>query len=592
MKIPSFILPYRVNFKNYCMDRNDFFKTLLANHGRKKKPQLTGTTGTVTGITEMVNPFTTGLNPYTGAWTENETMHLLKRLCFGAPREQVLAFNSLSYTQAIDQLLNTLNTGANMGEPIKTYSTDTISTPATDPDWAVPVGRTWVNASTNSGSVNYYRRESVRTWWFNTLINQPDSIEEKMILFWSTHFTIEFDIVNTGTLCYDYLKTLRQYALGNFKAFTKVITLNPAMLIYLNGYQNTKSAPDENYGRELQELFTLGKGIGSQYTESDVKAAARVLTGYQVNRTTVTSFFTPNRHDSNPKQFSAFYGDLIINRPVAQAQLEVDDLLNMIFANDEVAKNICRRLYRFFVYDDITADTETNIIIPLAETFRTNHYEIKPVLDQLFKSEHFFDVLQFGAMIKSSADFTVGMIRECKMRFPPKSNPQLLYRHLSFIGSTFMTSLEQTLGDPPNVSGYPAYYQTPLFDRIWINTDTFSKRQNLVNILVNSSYNNGGFKLYFNVVDFAKRMSNPSDPNQLVLDFNKYLLRRTLSQGLRDTIKTDILLTGQITDGYWTSAWIAYTSAPENLNNFSVVNGRLKTLAQYFLSKLEEYQLM
>ncbi|MEO6732889.1 MAG: DUF1800 domain-containing protein, partial [Ferruginibacter sp.] len=507
-------------------------------------------------------------------------------------REQVTDFMYFTYSEAVDLLLNSLNTPANMGEPVKVYSTDTISTPATDPDWSVPVGKSWVNTPTNSGSVNFYRRESVKSWWFNTLINQPQSIEEKMILFWSTHFAIEFDTVDTGTLCYHYLKTLRQYALGNFKAFTKAITLNPAMLIYLNGYQNSKTAPDENYARELQELFTLGKGPASQYTENDVMAAARVLTGYQVNRTTVTASFTSSRHDINPKQFSSFYGNTVINRPLAQATQEVDDLLDMIFANDEVAMYICRRLYRFFVYDDITADVETNIITPMAAIFRSSNYEIKPVLDLLFKSEHFFDALQFGAMIKSPADFTVGMIRECKLRLPPKANPQLLYRHLAYLGNSFMVSQEQNLGDPPNVSGFPAYYQTPLFDKLWINTDTFSKRQNLINTLVNSSYSNGGFKSYFDAVDFAKRMSNPSDPNQLVLDFNKYLLRRTLSQGLRDSIKTDILLTGQLTDDYWTSAWNAYISAPQNLNNFSVVNGRLKALGQYFLSKLEEYQLM
>ena len=572
------------------MDRNDFLKTLINPSGKRKTVANAETVAI--DKTLDVDPILTGISPYGGPWTEDETIHLLKRLSFGAPREQVVAFSSLSYSDAVDQLLNTVNTPANLGEPIKVYSSDTISTPANDPDWSVPIGKTWVNTPTNSGGINFNRGESLRTWWFNVLINQPASIEEKMILFWSTHFTIEFDTVDTGTLCYDYLKTLRQYALGNLKAFAKAITLNPAMLVYLNGYQSSKTAPDENYGRELQELFTMGKGPLSQYTEADVKAAARVLTGYQVNRTTVTSFFTASRHDTNPKQFSSFYNNTIINRPIAQGPQEIDDLMDMLFANNEVAMYICRRLYRFFVYDDITADTEANVITPMAAALRNSNYEIKPALALLFKSEHFFDALQYGAMIKSSADFTVGLIRECKMRFPPKSNPQLLSRHLSYMGSTLLTSLEQKLGDPPNVSGFAAYYQTPLFDRLWLNTDTFSKRQNLINTLVNSSYSNGGFKLYFDVVDFAKRMSNPGDPNQLVADFNKYLLRRTLSQTLRNTIKTDILLTGQVTDSYWTVAWNDYITAPANLNNFSVVNGRLKTLAQYFLSKLEEYQLM
>jgi uncharacterized protein (DUF1800 family) len=573
------------------MDRKDFLNTLAPKSLKRKKEARIGLDENDNRLSPL--GITSGLAPYAGAWTDNEVIHLLKRLCFGAPREDVEFFKTMTYTQAVDALLNTTVTPAALGVPVKVYTATTVDTPATDPDWAVPVGGTWVNANTNSGTVNYYRRESLRSWWFSTLINQPRSIEEKMILFWSTHVTIEFDIVDNGRYCYNYLKLLRQYAMGNFKDFIKAITLNPAMLVYLNGYQNTKTAPDENYGRELQELFTMGKGPDSLYTENDVKAAARVLTGYQVNGTTATSFFTSSRHDTNPKVFSAFYNNTVINRPLAtDGPLELDDMLAMIFNVNEVAKHICRKIYRFFIYGNISADVETNIITPLANTFRTNNYEIKPVLDQLFKSEHFFDVLQFGALIKGGVDFTAGLVRESKLNLPPASNPQLRHRHLTYLTASFLVGQEQNIGDPPNVSGWAAYYQEPVFDKGWITTDTFPKRQALINTLVNSGYSNGGFKMEFNAVDFAKRMSNPADPNVLILDFNKYLLRRTLSQGLRDQIKTDILLTGQVTDSYWTDAWNAYINAPANLNNYTVVNNRLKTLATYFMSKLEEYQVM
>ncbi len=573
------------------MDRKEFLTALTPSGQRIKKAakRVLDEDDTLLGPLTI----TSGVAPYTGSWTDNEVIHLLKRLCFGAPREDVEYYKTLTYTQAVDALLNTVNTPANMGDPVKVYTTNTTDTPATDPDWGVPAGATWINTNTSSGSVNYYRRESLKSWWLANMIGQPGGVEEKMILFWSTHFAVEFDIVDNARYCYNYLKLLRQYALGNFKDFTKAITLSPAMLIYLNGYQNTKTAPDENYARELQELFTLGKGPDSLYSENDVKAAARVLTGYQVNGTTATSFFTASRHDVNPKVFSAFYGNTTINRPLAaDGPLELDDLLTMIFNTNEVAKYICRRLYRFFVYGNISADIETNVITPLADTFRTNGYNIKPVLDQLFKSEHFFDVLQFGAMIKSGVDFTVGLVRECRINLPPKSNPQLRHRHVNYLASSFLPGQEQNIGDPPNVSGWAAYYQEPVFDKSWITTDTFPKRQALVNTLINGGYSNGGFKMELNAVEFARRMSNPADPNVLVLDFNKYLLRRTLSLTLRDSIKRDILLTGQVTDSYWTDAWNAYIGTPSNLNNFTVVNNRLKTLAAYFMSKLEEYQLM
>jgi hypothetical protein len=235
---------------------------------------------------------------------------------------------------------------------------------------------------------------------------------------------------------------------------------------------------------------------------------------------------------------------------------------------------------------------ENNVIIPLANTFRTNNYNIKPVLDQLFKSEHFFDVLQFGAVIKSGVDFVAGLVRECKIKMPPKTNPQLHHRHVTYLANNILPLQEQDMGDPPNVAGWSAFHQDPTYDKNWITTDTFSKRQALINQLVNTGYSSGGFKMEYNAVEFAKRMSNPADPNVLIQDFNKYLLRRTLSQGLRDAIKQDILLTGQTDDSYWTSAWNAYINAPSNLNNYTVVNNRLKQLAMYFMSKLEEYQLM
>lgn len=573
------------------MDRNDFFKKVFNSNSERK-----GSTGNNFQVNEFAvsqrsaPPFSSGLDPYTGSWTEDQAIHLLKRLCYGAPREEVITFSNMSCQQAVDTLLNTINTAP--GVPVKTYSTNTTDTPSNDPDWGVPVGKTWVDTPTSSGSVNAYRIESLKSWWMGNMITQPSSIEEKMILFWSTHFAVEFDTIGNGNLCYNYMKTLRQYALGNFKAMTKAITLDPGMLIYLNGYQNKKTAPDENYARELQELFTMGKGSGSQYTQADVIAAARVLTGYQVNFTTGTSYFTLSRHDTDPKQFSSFYNNTIINRTSAEAQLELDDLLAMIFSKDEVSKYICRRLYRYFVYDEITSDTETLVIEPLAATFRSSNYDIKPVLSQLFKSQHFFDALQYGDMIKSGVDFVVGMMRECKVKLPPATNPTLRHRHVGYLANALMPTIEQNIGDPPNVSGFPAYYQSPLFDRLWLSTDTFTKRQNLVNTLVNSSYSSGGFKTFIDPVDIAKRMSDPADPNQLILDFNTYFLRRPLSQNLRDAIKIDVLLTGQIADFQWTLAWNEYKNDPANLNNYSVVNARLKNLALYFLSKLEEYQLM
>lgn len=569
------------------MKRKDFFTALfgMANEKNSAEKKAAAADFPMPPIQEIGG----GINEYSGGWTDNEIIHLLKRTMYGAAIEDISHFSDTGFTAAVDELVDTVNT--NPGEPIKVYTTDSAA-PANDPDWSIPVGRSWVSVGSQSNLVNRERRDSIRCWWLNNMINQPRSIEEKMILFWSNHVTIEFSTVTVGLMCYKYIKTVRQHALGNFKTLIKQITIDPAMLAYLNGLQNTKTAPDENYARELQELFTVGKGPDSHYTEDDVKAAARVLTGYQVNFTDAIAGFTQSRHDTDPKQFSAFYNNTVISRPASQGQLETDDLIEMIFANPEVSKNICRRLYRYFVYHDITADVETNIITPLAQTFRDNNYELRPVLKQLLKSEHFFNSLQFGDTIKSPLDFTVGMIRECAIKLPPKSNMPLLYKHLSYLSGTFMTSIDQQIGDPNNVSGYLAYYQVPFYDKLWVNTDTFTRRQGFVDMMINGGYSNGGFKTFIDPVAIAFRLSDPSDPNKLVKDLNKYFLRRELSQGLLDSIKTDILLTGVTEDSYWTSAWNAYVNDPANLTNYTVINTRLKSLVFYFLSKLEEYHLM
>src|SRR6185436_6355689 len=212
------------------------------------------------------------------------------------------------------------------------------------------------------------------------MINQDRSLREKMTLFWANHFGTETVDVAISGFMYKHHNLLRQSALGNFKQLIKAVTIDPGMLRYLNGYLNTNTAPDENYGRELQELFTIGKDpVNNQapYSEDDVKNAAKVLTGWRINGTTFVSFFDGNRHDATNKQFSAFYNNTIITgRTGANGALETDDLLTMIFTKNEVAEFIVRKLYRWFIYYKIDAAAETNVIQPLAAIFRSSNYDI------------------------------------------------------------------------------------------------------------------------------------------------------------------------------------------------------------------------
>ncbi len=537
---------------------------------------------------DIQQPFRTqsGISAYTGAWTEQEVIHLLKRTMFGAKPSDINYFRSMSMNQAVDELLNP--TAPQPNPPVKEYATST--TPGVTPDGNIAQGTTWINDINSDGTVQSQRRGSYKKWWTGVLVNQDRSIREKLIMFLVDHFGNEASEVGNANWNYKQHSLIRQYALGNYKELVREISKDVAMLRYLNGYLNNKNAPDENYARELMELFTLGKGPGSQYTENDVKEAAKVLTGWQVNGTTYTSVFNLNRHTTTNKTFSAFFNNTVITgRNTATAgDLELADLLNMIFAQQEVAKFLLRKMYRWFVYYSIDAATETNVIEPLAEIFRSNNYELKPVLSALFKSEHFYDLLNRGCMIKTPSDIVIGSMREMNVAFKPETDWDTNYGLWNTFNS-WMVNMGQNLHDPPNVSGMPAYYQEPSFHEIWINSDSLPKRNQFTDTMINSGYARNSFRVQFNCVAFAQSLSNPGNPNDLIDEAIRVFFRNELSAQSKSQIKTQILLTGQQWDYYWTNAWTAYVSNPTTAN-FNTVNTRLKSLFQY-LFNLSEYQL-
>lgn len=531
-------------------------------------------------------PPASGLVPYAGSWTENEVTHLLKRTLFGATRADIAYFLGKTCAQSVDELLNP--TAPLPDPPVKEY---TLPATTTTPDTNIASGATWVGDANTDGTVNSYRRASFKKWWMGLMLNQDRSIREKMTLFWHNHFSTETNDVGYAQYIYKHHALLRANALGNFKSLVKAVSIDPAMLVYLNGQQNVAAAPDENYGRELQELFCCGKGPGSQYTEADVKAAARTLTGWRNNATTIISYFDISRHDKTSKQFSAFYNNTVIaGKTTATAgDEELQALMDMIFATNEVAAYICRRIYRWFVYYEIDSSVESNIITPLAAIFRAANYDIKPVLRTLLMSEHFFDSLSRGCQIKSPVDMVVGMCRELGIAFQPAADYSTNYGFWNYLVS-WVTNMQQSIGDPPDVSGWKAYYQSPQFYEIWINSDTLPKRNQFTDTMVVSGYTFNGKKIQVDGAELAKTFSNPGDPNQLVSDMVKLLFRIDISAASKAQLKRDILLGGQTSDYYWTNAWNQFLSNPADTSNTTTVKNRLRDLLKYLMD-LAEYQL-
>jgi uncharacterized protein (DUF1800 family) len=584
------------------MQRRQFLRSLSAT---RKQP----ISSTVEKQTSFINPASSlfkasgvqsGISPYAGAWTETEMLHLLRRLTFGAPKSSVEQIKTMSVGAAVDFLID--NPVQPATTPVNNYTQGVDSGGVafgaswTDAGLPNPVDPPAPAAAVLQPLISNRTNNSFKPWWMGQMINQQTHILEKITLFWANHFGTDTINHNRPKSIYQHHKMLRASALGNFRDLIKKVTVDAHMLHFLNGELSSKAAPNENYGRELQELFTVGKGPGSLYSEGDVKAAARVLTGWQIPVNTATAtyppVFTASRHDTADKVFSDFYNNKVIKGQTgANGALETDELLDMILQTTECARYIVRRLYVWFVYYDITPDIETNVIIPLADIFRNSGYDIPTVLKALFKSEHFFDPQLRGGIIKSPIDLYVGLVREFKITLAA-APLDIQYAHLkNFCDRCANASEAQNIGDPPNVAGWPAYYNQPSkFYETWMSGASIQlKAKNIKAFSSKAGITVSGVKLQIDPIAFNKQFSNPGNPNAVVADFIFYLLPFDLTAEQKATMKS-ILLNNQATDSYWTSAWNDYMANPTNPTAMGLVQTRLYDLLTY-LTALPEFYL-
>ena len=512
------------------------------------------------------------IDSYLQPLTAVQAAHLLRRATFGAAPDQIKAFTGLTPAQAMAQLL----------------ADQAVPAPPIDPT----TGKTFTDLAFQKDQQGVYNNY-VKSWWVGLMLNQPVNVLEKMTLFWSNHFVINQSTVNDYRYTYQYNALLRQYALGNFKAFVIAVTQNPAMLRFLNGDANVVGNANENYGRELQELFTIGRNGG--YTEDDVRTAARVLTGWNDagyrNETTATvgSSFIASRHDTGDKTFSATYQNTVIKgRTGATAGLaELSDLIDMILRQPETAKYICRRLYRWFVNFDITPEVETNFIGPLADVFRKANFELKPVLTTLFSSTHFYDTALVGAIIKAPTDLVVGTLRFFGTKAPDLvSNAAVFYKLTGYLLAR-IAEQQQNLLDPPNVFGWTAYYETGFYQQ-WINSSTLELRGFFTDAITNGALTLSG-KPLIDPLPLLKTLTNPADPAALVADLTRLMLAAPLTQAQKDFLTDTILLNG-LPRYEWTAEWNDYVSNPTSTAKMKAIQMKVNTFLSY-LFRMAEYQV-
>ncbi|EKB48839.1 DUF1800 domain-containing protein [Cecembia lonarensis] len=528
---------------------------------------------------------TAGLEPYNGPFTERHVAHLIKRISFGVSTGELRQYRNDTIDQILDRFFSF---NLNYPEPINNYNQE--GEEGMDPD--VEAGATFVRAKFDQ-NFEGERIISLKTWMIGRVINAQNSALEKMILFWWHFLPIKMWDVFVSKICFRYFKMLERNAIGNFKVMIRDLTLDPGMLIFLSGAFNNKYTPDENFARELQELFCIGKGKDAAYTEEDVRMTARVLTGWTVDWESVhedgepISYFNSEAHHTGDKRFSAFYGNKVISGKAGDAGAEeLDELLDMIFSNPECAKHLARKLYGFFVTPEITAQAERLVITPLAQVILQHNFDILPALRVLLKSAHFYHQDIIGVVIKTPLDFTLGFWKSFNMR---KAASTLEERQM-YEGILWqMANLGMEIGDPPNVAGWPPFYQSPMYDKIWINTDTIARRTLLTDSLVFWGFRlNAMFNVQANVLNFVNTLANPEDPNSLIKDSALVLLGVDLGPIQFEQVK-QVLLSGQEQDYYWTGAWLTFEANPSNLEARTVVLNRLNPAFQLLLQMAETH---
>ncbi|TAE59579.1 MAG: DUF1800 family protein, partial [Bacteroidetes bacterium] len=317
------------------------------------------------------------LSPKTGTLGRRLAAHLLRRATFGATRQEIDLFAGKTADEAVDLLLNF--------PPPPDHPKD----PQTDLTWVVN-GRNSLNSSNNELKL------IVNSWWLHQFISPaaPLSAAHKIVFFLHTSFVTSLEVIDWSENHYYTLRLLMRYAQGSYKELAKKICLDNGMNDYLDIGDSDKDDPNENFVREFLELFTIGKGPGAgpgdytTFTEQDVTEGARLMTGFVRNDDwadplgwdpdTGLPRATPNisRHDTTSKQFSARFNNQIINGSITAPGMiqEVSNFVEMIFAQDATAEYIIRRLYRFFVSYHVTAEIETDIIQPLAQSFKNNNF--------------------------------------------------------------------------------------------------------------------------------------------------------------------------------------------------------------------------
>lgn len=430
-------------------------------------------------------------------WNRATARHILSRTLFGYTRkdlEKALAYASLE--EFVEKEL---------------LATDQPQ-PAAPNTW---VTETPIPNDPNTGT----RQRELTTWWYNRMLNEGTSMRERMVLFFHGHFTTEQSKVNYPQYTYLQNALFRKHAFGNLRQLTKEITVDPAMLIYLDGRNSSKNGPNENFARELMELFTLGIG---HYTETDIKQAAKALTGWRV--TGLQAVFDASRFDTGLKT--------VLGKT---AQFDYQTLIDHLFTQPACAPFFCRKLYTEFVY----YKPDEAFIAKMAKVLREANFELRPVLKFLFTSEEFYAAPVVASRIKSPTELLIGTLKYLGVS-------TLVTGDWNYLFDT-ARSLQQQLFEPPNVAGWPG-------QRDWISSNTYPQRGGYSDALINGRRLTGqNLTLKIKPLDFARTFASAENASKFVDDVAEVFIQFPLSSQKKKFLLDTLL------DGTVATNWSTYT---------------------------------
>jgi len=366
-----------------------------------------------------------------------EARHLLSRTGFGATDAEIRELAPLSQVQAVRRLLR------------EARRTPVTEPPAWTEEPPLPRVRPRLMSTAQRKSLREKARGQaleLKAWWYWEMIATPSPLSERMTLFWHNHFTSALRKVRSPHLIYRQNALLRRHALGNFRELLHAVARDPAMIVYLDDATNRVGKPNENFARELLELFTLGEGQG--YGERDVKEAARAFTGWGIDRFTGAYVFRPRLHDDGIKTFLGRSG-----------RWDGDDIIDILLAEPRVAVHVTEKLWREMVSE--TPDAQA--VARVAGRFRASGYDISVALEEILTSREFRDPAVRGTLVKSPVELLVGTVRMFEL--PLRRRGHLL----PLIGRR----LGQDLMNPPNVKGWPG-------GTAWITADSLLMRRQIM----------------------------------------------------------------------------------------------------------------